>query len=167
MRKKPKSLFLIGALALITLALCACNVKFNDNDTGNPDGVPQKTEDEIIECDGYTLTVNGTVLKNVEFTARGTALRIVVPEGITEIGSEAGRMLLNAVSITIPSTLEKFSYTNHVDLNWMYFSYPRVFEIYDLSEKFDFDLENASYSSRLKQNLKVIHKSANEPSVLT
>ena len=163
MNKTAKAFLIISFTALFALLLCSCAFSLG----GPPSGVHTPTEDEIIECDGYTLTVNGTVLKNVEFTVRGAAVRVVVPEGITEINYEAGRMLLNAVSITIPSTLEKFNYTNHVDLFSMYWSHSRVFEIYDLSKHFDFDLENANYSSRLTKNLKVIHTSAKEESVLT
>ena len=43
----------------------------------------------------------------------------------------------------------------------------KLTEIYDLSPHFDFDLENARYSTRLKYNLRVIHKSLDEPSILT
>ena len=164
MKKTVKALLVFAITVLFAILLCSCNFRYSgDNDP--PDGAP--TEDKTIECDGYTLTVNGTVLKNLEFTVRGAAVRVVVPEGITEITHGAGRMLLNAVSITIPSTLEKFNYTNHVDLFSMYWSHSRVFEIYDLSKHFDFDLENANYSSRLTKNLKVIHTSAKEESVLT
>ncbi len=166
MKALPKLLLSVLILTFAALLLCSCAFSFSGG-KHPPNGVHTPTEDEIIECDGYTLTVNGTVLKNVEFTVRGTALRVAVPEGITEISHEAGRMLLNAVSITIPSTLEKFNYSNHVDLFAMHWSHSRVFEIYDLSPHFDFDLDNADYSNRLNKNLKVIHKSAKKESVLT
>ena len=165
MKALPKLLFTALLLALAAALLSACNINFDGGKNEPPDGTP--TEDEIIECDGYTLTVSGTVLRKVKYTVNGAAVKVTVPEGITEIAYDAGRMLMSAVSITIPSTLEVFRYSTPIDYFGLDIHYPKVVEIYDLSPHFDFDLENASYSSCLKQNLKVIHKSAKEPSVLT
>ncbi|MBQ9116844.1 MAG: leucine-rich repeat domain-containing protein [Clostridia bacterium] len=165
MKTLPKLLFTTLLLTLAAVLLSACSIKFVGDKNEPPDGTP--TEDQIIECDGYTLTVNGTVLKKVKFTVPGAAVKVTVPEGITEIAPDAGRMLFCAVSLTLPTTLEKYEYLTPIDFVGMDWSFPRVVEIYDLAKKFDFDLENSKYSSALKTNLKVIHKSENEPRILT
>jgi len=171
MKALPKLLFTVLLLALAAALLSACNIKFDGDKNEQPDGTP--TEDEIIECDGYKLTVKDTVLKDISFTQHGTAVRVVIPEGITEVSPEAGRRLLTAVSLTIPTTLEKFGFAVYIDTFGMPESFgirvptPKLTEIYDLSPHFDFDLENARYSTRLNYNLRVIHKSLDAPSILT
>ncbi|MBQ9116843.1 MAG: leucine-rich repeat domain-containing protein [Clostridia bacterium] len=171
MKALPKLLFTALLLALAAALLSACNIKFDGGKNEPPDGTP--TEDEIIECDGYKLTVKDTVLKDISFTHHGTAVRVVIPEGITEVSPEAGRRLLTAVSLTIPTTLEKFGYAVYIDTFGMPESFgigvptPKLTEIYDLSPHFDFDLENARYSTRLNYNLKAIHNSLDAPSILT
>ena len=153
-----KLLLILIPLLLISL-LVGC--------TTQPETPLDPTGETVIEGDGYTLTIQGTVLKQVKYTVTGQAVRVTVPEGVTEIDAEAGRMLFCAVSLTIPSTLETYNYCRPIDLIELDWDYPRLVEIYDLSKSFDFDLENATYSSRLKTNLKVIHKSQKEKSSLT
>lgn len=174
MKKTAKLIFILTLITLFATLLCFCSPQKDDSppNTENnrkPTSDDNTQEDEIIQCKGYTLTVCGTVLKDISFTNHGTAVRVVIPEGITEVAPNAGVMLLTAVSLTIPSTLEKYEYVVDQD-NFGKITFinqvPKLTEIYDLSPHFDFALQNALYSKRLNYNLKVIHKSLDEPSIL-
>ena len=135
--------------------------------TAQPDEPSTPSDETVIEGDGYTLTIKGTVLTKVKYTVPGAAVRVTVPEGVTETSFNASRMLFSAVSFTVPSTLENFKYAIPMDQFGIDIDFVQVVEIYDLSPHFDFDLENAEYSSIIKPTLKVIHKSENEKSCLT
>lgn len=154
MKAPMRVIFTALLLAIITL-FCACD-RSPEYDDGS----------ESIVCDGYTLTVKGSVLTKIYYHTAGEAVQVTIPEGITEIDPFVGRMLLNSVSLTIPSTLKEFSYRDAHDLDFLNRWAPKLTEIYDLSPHFDFDLENAQYSQWLNTSLKIIHHSAKEPSRL-
>ena len=107
----------------------------------------------------YKLWTDGSSLEQISYTVPGAVVSVTIPEGITEIKSMAAEQLMNATSVTLPSTLTKIEgYASAV-------LYSRIIEIYDLSDHVS--LETSQYGELINKNLKKVHYSKFEKSVLT
>ena len=97
-----KKLFFLLPLLLLAL-LVGC--------TTQPDEPSTPSNETVIEGDGYTLTIKGTVLTKVKYTVPGAAVRVTVPEGVTEIGYEAFYGCGHIKTFYFPHSLQYIAYS--------------------------------------------------------
>ena len=112
-----------------------------------------------LSTEGYTLFIDGTTLEGITYTDASAAIHVIIPEGVTKITQDAMYRLLNAVAITLPSTLTELEYKHY------YISHlSRTVEIYNNSP---IKIKDTPYAPILNGSLKKVHQSPDEESVIT